>query len=321
MLDQCEDDISISGRPWLQTGSGFPNMKKQDLNWDDVAVFLAVARAGSLSGAAGSLSMGLATVSRRIERFETALGHPLFLRHHSGYRLTEDGAAIMERAEEMEAAARALSSNTPVGPTVSGTVRLATAENLATELILPALPDLRRAYPALALELATDIATVNLHRRDADIALRMVKPERGRVSLQRLGTLGYGLYASEAYRETAPVAVERCDFIGWAEGYGHLPAAQWIERFCRERPPAVVTTSLAAQISACSAGLGLAILPHFVARPRKLVCLNPDLGVDQTIWLVTQLDLASSRRVQVVAEFLRELVGRNREKLAVGAAP
>lgn len=296
-------------------------MERQGLIWDDIPVFLAVARAGSLSGAASALSIGLATVSRRVERLEARLRCPLFLRHHTGYRLTEDGAALIERAEEMEAAAKAFGSGLPEEPEVSGTVRLATAENLAAALILPALPRLRRAHPRLTLEIATDIATVNLHRRDADIALRMIKPERGHVSLQRVGTLGYGLYAAQSYVEgragSLDFDLERDELIAWAVGYGHLPAAQWIERALRGRAPAVLTTSLAAQVAGCAAGLGLAVLPHLLARRRELICLDADLGIDQSIWLVTQTDLASSRRVQAVARFLREIVSEHRGALGV----
>ncbi|MEM6693909.1 MAG: LysR family transcriptional regulator [Pseudomonadota bacterium] len=284
-------------------------------------VFLAVARSGSLSGAASMLSIGLATVSRRVERLEAHLKRPLFLRYHTGYRLSEEGAALIERAEEMEAAARVFGSGLPEEPDVSGTVRLATAENLATALILPALPRLRRAHPRLTLEIATDIATVNLHRRDADIALRMIKPERGHVSVQRLGTLGYGLYGAQSYMEGRTggpeVDLEQDEVIAWAEAYGHLPAAQWIERALRGRAPAIVTTSLAAQVTGCASGLGLAVLPHLLAQPRELICLDDDLGIDQPIWLVTQTDLVSSRRVQAVANFLREVVSEQRTALSV----
>ncbi|MCD9148855.1 LysR family transcriptional regulator [Pseudophaeobacter flagellatus] len=296
-------------------------MERKTLVWDDVAVFLAIARSGSLSGAASALSIGVATVSRRIERLETQLGRPLFLRHHTGYRLTEDGAALIERAEEMEAAARAFGTGMAEGPEVSGTVRLATAENLATTLILPALPRLRSAHPRLTLEIVTDIATVNLHRRDADIALRMIKPERGHVSVQRVGTLGYGLYAAPSYmagRAGGPkVDLERDGLIAWGEGYGYLPAAQWIERALRGRAPTVTTTSLAAQVVGCTSGLGLAVLPHLLARATDLICLDADIGIDQPIWLVTQSDLTSSRRVQAVATFLRAVVSEHRAALSV----
>ncbi|WP_299986130.1 LysR family transcriptional regulator [uncultured Ruegeria sp.] len=283
------------------------------LVWDDIRAFLAVARVGTLSGAAGHMGLGLATVSRRIERLEVAIGQPLFLRQQSGYRLTDDGTALVERAEEMEAAALSLTSGLRQDAVVSGTVRLATAENLATGLILPELARLRAEYPQLTLEIVTDIATVNLHRRDADIALRMVKPERGNVTLQRLGTLGYGLYGAPGYvaarREAMGArAFDADDFIGWSETHANLPAAQWIERMLKGRAPAITTTSLATQIAACVSGFGLAILPHFLAKPRDLTCLDADLGIDQSIWLVTQSDLAQSRRVRLVADFLRDLV-------------
>lgn len=280
-----------------------------------------VARAGTLSGAAVQLGVGIATVSRRVERLEAAMGQPVFMRHQSGYRLTTDGAALVERAEEMEAAAQSLASGLQHDAPIAGTVRLATAENLATGLIIPELGRLKADYPLLSLEIVTDVATVNLHRRDADIALRMVKPDRGNVSLQRLGALGFGLYGSVDYvsaRCAAPdaSAFDTDDFIGWSEAYANLPAAQWVDRVLKGRPPMLVTTSLATQFTACENGLGLAVLPHFLARRRGLVCLKSELGVDQTIWLVTHSDLVESRRVRAVAEFLRELMQRHRTYLS-----
>ena len=296
------------------------------LVWDDLRVFLAVARTGTLSGAAGQLRLGLATVSRRIERLEHGLERPLFLRQQSGYRLTEDGHALRERAEEMEAAAQSLSASMRSTPEVSGHVRLATAENLATELILPALPRLTERYPQLTLEIVTDIAPVNLHRRDADLALRMMRPERGHVTQQRLGVLGYGLYGAPGYLAHRQVAEDagchdRDRFITWAEAQAHLPAARWVESLLHGRAPVLATTSLATQLAACIAGIGLAVLPHFLARPRGLVCLNADLGIDQSIWLITQSDLAQSRRVQAVAGFCRDLVHERLSDLALGPMP
>jgi len=286
------------------------------LVWDDIRAFLAISRTGTLSGAAGLMGLGLATISRRIERLEGAVGQPLFVRSQSGYRLTQDGAALVERAEEVEAAALSLTSGLQQEAAVSGTVRLATAENFATALILPELGRLRTKHPDLTLEIVTDIAAVNLNRRDADIALRMVKPDRGNVSLQRLGTLGYGLYGATGYmsrRGSAPdaSAFGADDFIAWSELHAGLPAAQWVERMLKGRAPAITTTSLATQLVACVNGLGLAVLPHFLARPHGLTCLDAALGIDQSIWLVTQSDLTQSRRVRVVADFLRDLVKRH----------
>ena len=169
------------------------------LRWADARVFLAIARGGSLSGAAASLGTGLATVSRQIERLEAALGLMLFSRHQNGYRLTDDGAALLERAEALEQAAEAFAEGSAAQADVAGKVRLATAEMLANNVIIPALPKLTAQYPDLTLEVVTDVQTVNLHRRDADLAIRMVKPERGNVTIRRLGALGFGLYASRDY--------------------------------------------------------------------------------------------------------------------------
>lgn len=292
-----------------------------DLIWDDLRVFLAVGRAGTLSGAAKQMNIGLATVSRRIERLEAAIGQPLFVRHQSGYSLTEDANTLIARAEEMETAALSLTAGLNSDARVTGVVRLATAENFATGFILPQIGRLKANHPGLTLEVVTDIATVNLHRRDADIALRMVKPDRGNVSLQRLGMLGFGLYGSSDYvasrrGDDNANQFDTDDFIGWSEGYAHLPAAQWVERILKGRAPAVSTTSVATQLIACVAGQGLAVLPHFLAKPRALICLDADLGVDQPIWLVMQTDLAQSRRVRVVADFLRDVVQQNRSALA-----
>lgn len=292
----------------------------QNLVWDDVSVLLAVARQGTLSAAASKLGVGIATLSRRIDRLEKALSVPLFLRQQTGYKLTKDGDALMEKAEAMEAAAFALTSGTDLQAQLSGTVRLATAENLATSLILPHIADFQKNYPNILVEVITNITTVNVHRHDADLAIRMVKPERGNVSFRRLSTMGYGLYGSARYvaeRQLNPNlgSYENDVFITWSEVFSHLPAAQWIERVLRGRRPALVTTSLSAQITAASAGIGLAVLPHFLAKQTGLVCVDSDIGVDQPIYMVIQSDLAQSRRTRALADFLSELVISHRDVL------
>lgn len=298
------------------------NAPASRLRWDDARVFLAIARTGSLSGAAVRLGTGLATVSRQIERLEAALGLTLFSRHQSGYRLTDDGSALIERAQALEQAAEAFAEGSAAQADVAGRVRLATAETLANHVIIPALPALAARYPELALEVVTDVPTVNLHRRDADLAIRMVKPQRGNVTVRRLGTLGYGLYASRDHvgqradrHDDARFEADR--FITWCESYGHLPAARWIDRILRGRAPVLATTTLSAQLSAVVAGLGLAVLPHFLGRRHDLVCLQSDLGIDQEIWLAIHTDLAQSRRVRVVSDFLTALIHASADELGL----
>lgn len=308
--------ISYSDKP--VSNSGKPTLRSW--TWDDTRAFLAVARYGTLTAAALELGVGIATLSRRVERLEKSLKLPLFIRQQSGYQLTEEGGGLVEKAEAMEAAATAFSSGATAQAQMAGKVRLATAENLATGLIIPALPEFCRNYPGIIVEVVTDIRTVNLHRRDADLAIRMVKPEQGNVSLRRLGTLGYGLYCNSDYTEqmnsaSAQTCYEREAFITWSEMQSHLPAAQWVERILQGREPVLATTSLAAQVAATKAGLGLAVLPHFIALDAGLVCVASDIGVDQPIYLVIQSDLKQSRRTRAFADFLVDLVGRNRARL------
>ncbi len=306
------------------SGKGIPRNEKpasSRVNWNDARAFLAVARLGTLSGAASTLGVGVATLARRIERLETTMKVPLFVRQQSGYRLTAEGEALVPKAEALEAAGNAFASGIEDGSSMTGRVGLATAENLATRLILPALRTFRERYPGLAIDLVTDISTANLHRRDADLAIRMVKPERGNVSFRRLGTLGYGLYASADYlaRRGAESEADGFDddaFITWNERQAHLPAAQWVARILQGRVPALTTTSLHTQVVAASAGLGLAVLPHLIARDTGLVCLDADLGVEQDIYLVIQTDLSRAPRVRALADFLGELVIEQRDRLS-----
>lgn len=294
---------------------------KADFNWDDTRIFLAVARTGTLSGAAGALEMGVATVSRKLDRLEQALGLPLFSRHQSGYRLTDDGEALLERAEALEHAALALGETAQLQGTVAGVVRLATSDNLATHFILPSLRTLLATYPDLRVEVISGVQSVNLHRRDADLAIRMVKPDSGNLTLKRLGTLGFGLYAADACLQTLSedatgISLHNAQYVGWPESHQHLPAARWITRMLRGRPCRVEANTLSAQLASVSAGLGLGVLPHFMASARGLHCINAEIGVEQPLWLVMHSDLAGSRRVRAVADHLITLFTGCKTQLA-----
>lgn len=290
------------------------------MQWDDARIFLAIARAGSLSGASAALGLGVATVSRRLDRLEAALAMPLFSRHHSGYRLTADGQALLAPAEALEHAAQALGDAAQTQAQVAGMVRLATAENLANPLIVPSLGPLFARHPGLRVQLVSGVQTLNLHRRDADLAVRMTQPEAGHLTIRRLGTLGFGLYGSAGHVQartpgTGPEPFENDALIGWDDSHAHLPAARWMARVLRGRSCRLETNTLSAQLAAAEAGLGLAVLPHFLARKAGLACVAHHLGADQPIWLAMHADLAHSRRVRAVADHLIELFEARRAEL------
>ncbi|WP_052189438.1 MULTISPECIES: LysR family transcriptional regulator [Xenorhabdus] len=293
----------------------------QSFSWDDIRVFLAVAQTGTISNASMLLSVGIATVSRKIERLEKTFGMPLFLRHQTGYQLTEDGRELLEKAKVMEIAANSFLTEVDIRTKIAGKVRLATTELLANDLIIPNLSILQKNYPDLTLEIITDVQTVNLHRRDADLALRLVRPEQGHVTVRQLGILGFGLYSSNKYYINHQDKIhegtyDNIHFISWTDEYLQLPSSKWTEKILKGRPLSIATTSLSGQIAAVKAGLGLAILPHFIANTTDFICISQHPELERSLWLVIQADLAHTPRIRKVADFLTDIVSQNQKQLS-----
>lgn len=283
------------------------------MDWDDARIFLTLAREGTLSGAAVRLGLGVATVSRRIDRLESALALPLFARHQTGYRLTDQGKALLPRAEEAEAAMIGLTRSAEAQAEIAGHVRLATTETLVAPLVAPALAPLLAQHPRLSVEVLTHVNALNLHRHEADMALRTVRPERGHLVGRRLGWLAFGLYAAPGYLATRAPGPLRSDdtLIGWPEDVA-IPPARWLHKLAPDLRPRCQLNTLSGQVSAVSAGIGLAILPDFLAIPAGLQCVLRELpdgsAMIQPLWLVIHADLSASRRVRAVADALTTAV-------------
>lgn len=290
------------------------------MDWNDLRYFLAVARTGSLTLASSNLGASQSTVSRRIAELEKSIGASLFRRHQTGYFLTDTGQEVLRHAELVEDSVMALEraaaglDRSPVG-----TVRLATSDNLATDLVIPALPAFKERYPGICLEILTSTATAELERREADIALRVVRPLRGNLKIRRVGHMTYSVYGSRDYVERHPAQsgepLGGRYAIAWDASHAHLPAATWL---AREHPGcriAMITTSLATQIAAVRAGLGLAVIPDFLTVNEDFVrVIPPERMFSAEVWLVTHADLAASARIRALADFLCvEVMQRNRD--------
>lgn len=284
-----------------------------ELNWDDMRVFLALARAGTLSAAAAVLKSGAATVSRRIDRLERAFGLPLFLRHQSGYRLTDQGEALLHRAEAVEMAMHELGAEAGAQDEVAGLVRLASITSFVTPLIVPTLGPLLAENPRLDVEILNGIETVNLHRRDADLALRLVRPERGHLLVRHLGTMGFGLYGP-------PDGSRPARHVTWIDQGSVQTVLSWSRAFGADATARLAVNTPEAQSAAVAQGLGVCVMPHFLARPAGLALLAETLPdgtrMSRDIFLVTHADLAASRRVRRVADCLAEAVIARRADLA-----
>ncbi|WP_199224623.1 LysR family transcriptional regulator [Thioclava sp. NG1] len=285
------------------------------LNWDDTRIFLALARTGTLSGVAQTLGLGVATVSRRVDRLEQALGVPLFLRHQSGYRLTDQGEALLPRAEEAEQAIQGFSQGAGAEAEVAGLVRLASFETIVAPVIVPALAPLLARHSGLDVEILFSAAVVNLHRRDADLALRLLRPEHGHLLVRQVGVLGVGLYGPPSGARP-----ERFVTFPFPEESGVKLQVEWARAFGADQAPRLAVNTLAGQVEAVARGVGVGVLPHLLAREAGLRLLADRLpngsAMERPIYMAIHADLAASRRVRAVADTLIQALEARRAELA-----
>jgi len=282
------------------------------MNWNDLRYFLAVARTGSLSAATRDLRASQATIGRRIQALETALGVVLFERLSTGYVLTAAGREIYARAEAAEASVLAVARGADSGRgNLQGAVRLATGEALACDLIAPHMPHFKSRYPELRVEFVTGVHAVSLSRREADLALRLVRPDQGDYVRKQVGVVGFGLYIAAARTAENPGLVRdpwSADLIGWDATMQDIPVAGWIKTQGLSRVVATAT-SMNTQLALARAGLGAAVLPCFVADtiPGLTRLAGPqDVGT-QDLWLVTHRDLNRTPRIRALLDFLSDI--------------
>jgi DNA-binding transcriptional LysR family regulator len=246
---------------------------------------------------------------------EKRLGARLFDRRRSGYLLTDNGQAIRHKAEAVEEAVLSVereAAGRDLRP--SGRVRVAASDDIATHLITPHLPQFRRRYRNIALELAARMDLVNLTRREADIAIRGKKPAEGDFVARSAGHWPFGLYAEKAYARTHKLKpgspdLSRAEIITWTREFAHLRGGSWFAENAPGATIAVASDSSRVHFAACKAAMGLAILPSKLAdHEPSLVCLMPTekvLAVD--LWVVVHRDLIRTARIRAVMDFLVDL--------------
>jgi DNA-binding transcriptional LysR family regulator len=288
------------------------------MEWDDLKHFLAVARSGSLTEAARGLRTSPATVGRRVAALENQLSARLFDRRQSGYSLTESGEAIRLQAEEVEEAVLAVERQA-LGHDLraTGKVRIAASDDIASHVITPKLAQFRRRYPGIALEIVARMDLVNLSRREADIAIRGVRPSQGNFVVRAAGVWPFGLYATERYTETRGLKpgapdLSKAEIITWTEEYAHLRGGPWFAKHARDAKIALASDSARVHFAACRAGLGVAILPSRLAdrEPGLIRLLPPERVLAVELWLVVHRDLVRTARIRAAMDFLAQLAPR-----------
>jgi len=283
------------------------------IDWEDVRVFLAVARFGSLSAAGRSLGVNHATVSRRMRSLEEATSERLIERRPDGYVLTAAGTRILGPAGQMEIAAGMVSRGGD-DDRPRGLVRINAPPSLAQTFLVGRLAKLAIEQPGLDIDLASDVRSVSLERRETDIALRLARPEDGDVHATKLATLGFGFYGGDACRRRIEAGEEPV-FVGFGDLNAHLPEAVWLSRHFPKARMSFRTSSQTIQAVAAREGAGLAMLPYFVGKadPRLRLCDLAHTPPARELWLVTRRQDRGDRLIQVVVEHLRTTFAQERD--------
>ncbi|HYD98347.1 MAG TPA: LysR family transcriptional regulator [Alphaproteobacteria bacterium] len=288
-------------------------------DWDDLRYVLAVARARGLTAAAAALGVNTSTVFRRLGALEAELGVRLFERLPGGYLPTAAGERLAAAAERMEEEVQAVDREiTGRDHRLSGTLRVTSSETVAYRLLTDHLAAFRAAHPGIQVDLIIDNRQLSLSKREADVALRPVRPGQGDLFGRKLSDVAWTLYAARSYAEARPpldlARPEAHDWVGWGEASTPPKVAEWLEAKVPAAAVAYRSTSLLNQMLAARAGLGVAALPCFLADPEPgLVRMAPPLPeLLRELWIVTHADLRQTARIKAFFEVVGERLVRQR---------
>jgi DNA-binding transcriptional LysR family regulator len=291
-----------------------------EFDWNDIRAFLAVARSGRLTAAAGRLGVDHSTLSRRIAALEHSLKAKLFDRSPSGYTLTDEGRRLLPMGEEMERLA--IGAGEAVGGTstsVAGTVRIGSPEGFGSYFLAPRIARLKSLHPRLTVQLVAAPAVFSLARRDADIVVSVSRPPAGRLTVSKLIDYDLGLYAAPDYLRDSPDIASSEDlfkhrFVSYIGELLHFPELDFLQHVAPGGITSVESSNLVAQLKATVAGAGLCVLPAFLAsREDGLVRVLPDeISLTRSLWLTVHQDLAELARVRAAVGFIRDEVEKAR---------
>jgi DNA-binding transcriptional LysR family regulator len=292
------------------------------LNWDDLRIFLAVAREGNLSAAARTLRVTQPTVGRRLRALEQRLSARLFDRLQEGFVPTVAGAELLPLAEEMERSAEALERRqASLADTVSGTVRISVMEAMA-RFLAEFMRELRGRLPEIEIELAFTHLGANLSKREADLLIRECMPDNPGLIARKLGNLSYAVYGEIAMVGQNPATrgearYRDCPWVGYDEEHSRFADQQWLLERLAGRVPAVRVNNGLVLHEAVRRGAGLGVLPCLAGDwDPALVRLTPPLAeLDSTQYLIVHRDLRRTPGVRAVMDELVVLFQRETPRL------
>ena len=292
------------------------------MDWDDLRLFLAVARAESLSGAGRALRLDPATVGRRVARLEEALAARLFVKSPQGYGLTEEGQRLLahaERAEQtMQGAVEDLRAGGAEGG-ITGQIRIGAPDGCANYLLPKVLRDICDENPGLEVQIVALPRVFNLSRREADMAIGVSRPEAGRLTVQKLVDYRLHLAASRAYLAAHPPIRSVADLSGHRM-VGYIPDMIFDKELdylsgIAPGAVAVASNSVSVQLNLLRAGAGLGVVHDFAlpAAPDLARVIPEQITLSRSFWLIRHAD---DGRVARLNRFAARLVDGVRRELA-----
>ena len=289
------------------------------MNWDDVRIFLAVARTGQILSASKRLGLNHATLSRRLTSLEEALKTRLFTRRTNGCELTEDGGRFLISAEHMEAEMLAVQASLGRSDAaISGTVRIGAPDGFGVSFLAPRLGALISLHPELKIELVPVPRSFSLSQREADIAITIERPEQGRLVFSKLTDYSLGLYASKSYlaENGKPETVEALKLhrrIGYVEDLIFSPSLNYTGEIMRDWNASFEISSAIGQTEAVRSGAGIGILHDYIARnDQKLTRILPDITIHRSYWTAFHENARQLARVRTAVQFLQDIVATER---------
>ncbi|GKY89628.1 LysR family transcriptional regulator [Sinisalibacter aestuarii] len=290
-------------------------MAKQ-FDWGAMEWFLAIARSGRLTVAAQKLGIDHTTLSRRIKQLEETLDTRLFERSVTGYTLTPQGERFLEAAQGAETIALQ-AANDISGETskIAGTIRIGGPEGFGSSFMAPSLVKLGQKQPGLKLELVTMPRRFSLTKREADMAVSLARPEKGRFHAHKLTDYELGLYGTAEYFDRFGQPETRADLrdhriIGYVQDLIYARELDYIPQISKDIVPWITSSNLLAQMNMTIAGAGLCILPKFIAAtdPRLIRTMAGEVRLIRSFWLIVHADLRDLARIRYCSDFLTQEV-------------
>lgn len=298
-------------------------MAAPQLDWNDIPVLLALARAGSMREAARRLGITTSTISRHLAAAEKKLQARLFIRTPDGYKPTDSGQVFLSAAESIEGSIHeliAITSEASEG--VAGEVRVTSVDVILNGWVVHRLPALRARYPRLHVAAIADNHVLSFTRDEADLAIRAVRPqEDAALLMRRIGSLGMAVYGAGAFS-----GVPRDDWhtLPWLTYYNDLAQTVEMKWLAHAIPAARVAfrcSSVTMLAEACAAGLGVALLPCMIAESTGLVRLSDAPEYQRDLWLLKHRQTANIRRFRAVADWIVATAEKDAALLAGTMAP